>query len=370
MKRKVVLLSAASSIHTVRWANALCQLNFEVHVVSQHKPSTEFSSLVNIHSFKFRGVFGYFLIVPAVLNLMRKLNPDIVHAHYASGYGTTARLVNYRPFLLSVWGSDVYEFPSKSFFHKHLIKSNLLAADAVASTSHCMAEQVRKLVPEIGDIAITPFGVSSEEFSKSIRTSSMTQRKVVVGTVKSMKHIYGIDTLLHAFEILARPNLYEFREKDVDVELRVVGDGEQLEEFKALAQSLNIADKVRFIGSVAHKDVSKELAKMDIFVALSRFESFGVSVLEAGACGLPVVVSDAEGLAEVVVDGRSGFVVPKDTPCYAANAIKKLVHDPALRIKIGSFAKKHVAENYSWHKSVTHMIEVYDNILTKSSEQL
>src|SRR5690554_1384949 len=162
---KIILMSAASSIHTIRWANGLSEAGHEVHVISQHPVEDSFDPAVVVHLLPFRGALGYFTIVPAVRKLLKEIQPDIVNAHYASGYGTTARLVDYRPWVLSVWGSDVYDFPHKSFVHKWLVKKNLLGADAIASTSRCMAEETRSLVPKLGDIDITPFGVDMESYS-------------------------------------------------------------------------------------------------------------------------------------------------------------------------------------------------------------
>ena len=161
---KVALLSSASSIHTVRWANALSEKGLEVHVISQHPQLEPMDKKVKVHLLPFRSVLGYFTMVPSVRKILNEIKPDILNAHYASGYGTTARLVNYRPWLLSVWGSDVYDFPYKSFLHKRLVQKNLLAADAVASTSVCMAEQVNTLAAGLKQISITPFGVDTAFF--------------------------------------------------------------------------------------------------------------------------------------------------------------------------------------------------------------
>jgi len=78
-----------------------------------------------------------------------------------------------------------------------------------------------------------------------------------------------------------------------------------------VASDLGVADRVEFVGWVPHRDVPTELAKLDIYAALSRMESFGVAFVEAGAAARRVVVSDAGGLPEVTVDGLTGFVVPK-----------------------------------------------------------
>lgn len=362
---KVALLSSASSIHTVRWANALSEKGLEVHVISQHPQLEPMDKKVKVHLLPFRSVLGYFTMVPSVRKILNEIKPDILNAHYASGYGTTARLVNYRPWLLSVWGSDVYDFPYKSFLHKRLVQKNLLAADAVASTSVCMAEQVNTLAAGLKQISITPFGVDTAFFqslSNSITRSDGTQ-EVVVGTVKSLAPTYGIDTLIKAFAILFQVLIINRPEVAKRVILRIVGSGPQEAELKALTTQLNISDRVFFVGQVDSTEVPKELGKFDIYVALSRSESFGVAIIEASATGRPVVVSDAGGLPEVVVDGVTGIIVPTEDPQSASDAILKLILDRNLRIQMGDAGKQYVARNYDWHITVDIMKKLYEKVI-------
>ena len=362
---KIVLLSAANSIHTVRWANGLSAAGHNVHVISKDNNIEAFSAGVIVHIFPFKGVLGYFILAPKVSRLLKIIKPDIISAHYASGYGTTARLVNHRPWVLSVWGSDVYDFPHKTPLHKLLIKMNLRAASRVASTSHCMADETSKLCPELDDIAITPFGVDMAAYAGIKSVMAEQRKKIVIGTVKLMKVKYGVDTLIQAFALLHESLQRKPGSVAPEIELRLVGDGEQTPELQALAMRLGIADKVTFVGRVPHNLVPQELAKLDIYVALSRMdsESFGVAIIEAGAAGRPVVVSDAGGLPEVTLDGVTGFVVPRENPAAAAAAIERLVLDAHLRNQMGKAAQAHVSDQYSWDACIQTMLAFYENTI-------
>lgn len=356
---KIALISGASSIHTIRWANGLAEAGHDVHVITQHEACDPFLPQVTVHQFPFRGVLGYFLMAPKVRKLLLQIKPDVVNAHYASGYATTARLVRVRPFVLSVWGSDVYDFPYKSPLHKWLVRKNLLAADVVASTSHCMAEQTRSLAPELAEIPITPFGVDIQAYAQA-QPLTANNNKLVIGTVKSMASTYGIDTLIEAFALLHEklkttgPSLAD------KLELRLVGGGPEQEKYQQLAAERGLADKVNFVGRVPHQEVPNELAKLDVYVALSRIESFGVAIIEAGAARRPVVVSDAGGLPEVTIEGTTGLVVPRENPQAAADAIEKLILSPEFRVKMGEAGRKHVAETYGWDVCVDKMVEVLE----------
>ncbi len=365
---RIVLLSSALSIHTVRWANGLAKAGHTVHVISQHPMQDPFDEGVMLHFFPFRGIVGYFLMVPGVRALLRSIKPDIVNAHYASGYGTTARLVGYRPWMLSVWGSDVYDFPYKSPVHKHLVIQNLKKADGVASTSNCMARQTRSLCPGLVDISITPFGVDIAAYTSSVASYiDEAPRQVTIGTVKAMADKYGIDTLIEAFS-LVRNEVASRLDSPPSIALRLVGDGPEAARLGALVDKLDLNGDVNFVGQVPHHQVPLELAKLDIYVALSRMdsESFGVAILEAGAAGKPVVVSDAGGLPEVTLDGRTGIVVPRENPRAAADAILRLINDANLRHSMGMSARAHVEEHYSWDACVEAMIGAYQLVIERA----
>lgn len=359
---KVLLLAGASSIHTIRWANGLSDAGHEVHLVTQHQAIDSFKSNVVIHQFKNRGVIGYFFLAIPVRRLIKKIKPDILNAHYASGYGTTARLVNFHPWVLSVWGTDIYDFPYKSMLHNWLVRKNLRSADRVASTGYNMASQIRSVCPELSDIAITPFGVDIDKYGSNRREFQLNKETFVIGTVKTMDQRYGIDILLNAFSYL-RTLLEDESNEVTSVELRIVGDGPEIDNFKKQAVELGIDNYVTFIGRVPHKNVPCELSRLDIYAALSREESFGVAILEASAAELPVVVSDVGGLPEVTRDGVTGMVVPKEDYKKAALAFKTLIKDHTLRRKMGESGREHVVKNYDWKKSVSTMVLQYKSAI-------
>jgi len=364
---RIALLSGASAIHTIRWANGLNAAGHEVHVISQHEPCDPLDDGVVLHQFPFRGALGYFIMIAKVKKLLKEIRPDIVNAHYASGYATTARFAGYRPWLLSVWGSDVYDFPYNSPFHKWLVQTNLMSSDAVASTSLCMAVQTRNLAPELVDIPLTPFGVDVGLYKHIAGVDASNDKALVVGTVKTMAYKYGIDTLIDAFALLVKKMQIRHADLAARLVLRLVGDGPALDDYRKQAVRLGVAEKVHFVGRVPHTRVPEELSKLDIYVALSRLdsESFGVAIIEAGAAGRPVVVSDAGGLPEVTVQDKTGLIVPRENAQAAADAIERLVLNPKLRQQLGQAGREHVEKTYNWAACVEQMVMVYNQVIKK-----
>lgn len=366
---RLLLVSGAGSIHTIRWANAFAGAGIEVHLVSQYPPVEPLDHMVVLYRFPHIFGAGYITNGPRVRRLIRDIRPDIVNVHYASGSGTLGRWILNVPYVLNVWGADVYDFPKKSQLHRWLVCGNLTRADVVASTSQVMADWVRSLCPSLGSIVVTPFGVDTAHFapksSKRSPAATISEERLLVGTVKRLARKYGIDTLLHAFRILVDKLERSHPALSRTLELRIVGDGPERLSLENLAADLDIHTRTTFAGHVPHVRISQELALLDIFCALSRkdSESFGVAAIEASAVGLPVVVSDVGGLPEVVIDGETGIIVPKDDPEAAAGALEKLVLSARLREKMGNSGTQHVMQKYEWSVCVKRMITLFGDTI-------
>jgi glycosyltransferase involved in cell wall biosynthesis len=355
---KIALLAAASSIHTVRWANAFIERGHSVLLMSQHAPSAMLDEHVRLLRLKHLGGLGYLVNGPLVARAIRRFAPDVVNVHYATGYGTLARWNSGYPLVINVWGSDVFEFPDKGRPFRALLLGNLRRARQLVSTSRFMARRTTSLGQGLPPLAVVPFGVDTERFSPAKPENE--RGPLVIGTVKTLAPKYGIDTLLRAFALVAA--------RHPDVRLRIVGGGPQERDLKELAGELGIAGLVTFTGPVPHADVPDALRGLDIFVALSRADSetFGVAVIEASACGLPVVVSDAGGLPEVVLDGVTGHVVRRDDPHAAADAILDLIVSPELRLSMGRSGREHALAQYEWSSCVERQLAVFDRVISNN----
>ncbi len=365
VKTRLVILSARSSIHTVRWVNALAERGHKVHLVTMHMGGDPLHPEVSVHELRVGAPWGYFFNVWKLRRILKKIQPDILHAHYITGYGTLGSLSGFQPRILSVWGSDIFSFPVFSLVNEWLVKLNLRKSRWICSTSSTMARQTIAIDPDVkSKIIVTPFGVDLNRFFPS----ALPRRAdgfITIGTVKALDFKYGVDILLRAFaetiNVLERTSI----DLSTKLRLRIVGGGPLADALKELAVDLGIANQVHFVGVVPHAEVPNELRKMDIYVAVSRedSESFGVAIVEASACGLPVVVSDAGGLPEVVDHGVTGFVVPRNSPVQLANCLLELINSESLCRKFGENGVAKVKELYDWSDNVTQMEKIYTIIV-------
>ena len=359
---KIIFLGEATSIHTIRWVNSLSEKGIEVILVSL-KGEVDIIGKINenvkVIYLPFGTKLGYYLNVFALKKIISKEKPDLINAHYASGYGTLGRLSGFNKKLLNVWGSDVYDFPNESKVKKRIIEKNLKSYTAIASTSYCMAEETKKYLEDKSkEIFITPFGVDTKKF-KNLNIEK-NKNELVIGIVKTLTENYGIEYLIRAIKELENTLDIENYKK---IRLLIYGKGELKNKLEALTKELQIEDKVIFKGYISNEDVPKALNEMDIFVVPSINESFGVAAVEAMACEIPVIASSVGGLKEVVVDNETGYLVSKKNCKEIADKLKKLILDKELRISLGKAGRKRVLENYNWDSNVEYMIKIYEEII-------
>lgn len=272
-----------------------------------------------------------------VREILAELKPDVVHAHYATSYGLLAALACERPYYLSVWGSDVYDFPRKSFLHKAMLQFSLLKAGALLSTSRAMAEECRKYTHK--RFGITPFGVDMELFSPAKRE---LHDGFVIGTVKTLERKYGIDSMLRGCALL------HDKRPDLDVRVRIAGKGSLENDLHELGSFLGMDDYLTWLGYIPQQEAAREWASFDVacIESESESESFGVSAVEAQASGTPLVISDIPGLMEACNGGQTAIVTPRRNPEELARALEKLADDPLRRARMGANGRAYVEQAY------------------------
>tara|TARA_Y100000768_G_scaffold521_1_gene413 strand:+ start:52023 stop:53108 length:1086 start_codon:yes stop_codon:yes gene_type:complete len=357
-----MFLSDANSIHTLRWIESLISKNIEIQLFSLFKPKKDLVEKykkfnVKIISPNLRSnikdlrepnlsKIKYLQAIPLLKKTINEFQPSIVHAHYASSYGVLGYMSKFRPFILSVWGSDIYHFPYKNKFYKWLLKLVIKNSDKVCSTSVAMKQIIEREYNRL-DVEVISFGVDIDFF----RPGNSSQQ-FNVGTIKSIENYNGIDCLIDAARLV-------IEDYNKNIYFQIVGEGSLKKEMEQKAKDLKIEDKIKFIGFVDHKKVLKYYKNLSIFIAVSKRESFGVSVLEAASCGIPSITSNIGGLTEVNIHNETGVVINPDDPKKLAESIVKLYEQKELRLKLGKNARKRVEKKFNWKNNVNEMIKVY-----------
>jgi glycosyltransferase involved in cell wall biosynthesis len=356
---RVLMLADAGSAHTLKWVRSLSEKGCSIQLVSLYSAvEPGIAELVkngdialHLGEADYAGSFvssSFLRRVGLVRKLIKRWKPDVVHAHYASSYGLLGALSGHPRLAVSVWGSDVFDFPHRNRVFAAVLRFNLRRAQAIFSTSKAMASELQGYTKK--PIVVIPFGVDVLDFDRGVREKPGVP--FVFGTVKTLSPVYGIDLLIRAFAQV-RDRVGGDR-----VRLAICGKGPQQAELTALVDELGLSHQVQFLGPVSHREVPRVLSNMDVFCALSRQESFGVAVVEAMASRLPVVVSDAPGPKEIVAQGVEGVVVPRDDVDAAAEAMISLMNDAVWR-EMSSRAHAKVVSHYHWPNQVDEQIRQY-----------
>lgn len=368
---RLLLLSNHLSIHTIKWAMSLSERKIEILIFSLssgetdvYKKADNISVISGDYSFdtiRSEGLMNkaqYLSTVPRLKKVIKTFNPDIVHAHYATSYGLLGALSGFHPLIISVWGSDVFDFPSNRLT-TGLLQFNLERADRILSTSEVMAEETNKYVDKT--IHVTPFGIDIEKFRPMEIESPFPKGSIVIGTIKSLEQKYGVEYLIRAFKLLKDDH------PELPVKLLIVGTGTQEGELKHLTKCLELEDDTIFTGMVDHTKVPEYMNMLDIYVAVSTLasESFGVAILEASACEVPVIVSRVGGLPEVVQEGETGVIINPKSVNELTDAMYYFIENPEMMIKMGKNGRRRVVDNYRWNVCVNKMMEIYSNVLDK-----
>lgn len=204
----------------------------------------------------------------------------------------------------------------------------------------------RGVAPE--SIRVIPNGLDHELYHARERCPAERPTVLVLGRLEFYKRI---DLVLRA--------VAELREAIPSVRLVIVGDGRARASLERLASEFGIRDRTIFTGFVSDRDKVAHIRQCHVVVNTSEKEGWGLTVLEANACGLPAVASDVPGLRDAVRHGETGFLVPHGRVAELATAIRQLLLDSQLRERLAAAAVRWAAQ-FSWDKAAADTLEIVE----------
>lgn len=205
-----------------------------------------------------------------------------------------------------------------------------------------------------------PHGIDSHLFSPADPgVERDCSNKSVILFYANISERKGIADLLQAFEMVA----HHFPQS----ELWVAGEGEQLGAAMDLASSLAARSQIRFLGKQTREQAVLLMQQADIYCLTSYGEPYGMTVVEAMSCGLPVIVTDAGG-ARYLADDEGGLRVPMKSPAALAQALERLLPDPALRKQMGVCNRQKVLRKFTWERVIDQLEDIYRNTVEGDRE--
>jgi teichuronic acid biosynthesis glycosyltransferase TuaC len=301
------------------------------------------------------GALLFARIVGRVRDIHSSSPIDLVHAHAPLPCGHAAMLLNRElgiPYAVSVHGLDVFstvqvggnagEWCRRISKHVYTFSRRVI----------CISERVRELVIEgVGRNCRTSViynGVNPELFYPSQNSSSGAQIILSVGTLIPIK---GHDLLIRGLAAL----LPEFP----SLILEIIGDGPEKFRLQTLAQQLQIAERVHFLGRQSRQQVAAAMQRCTLFALPSRYEGLGCVYLEAMSTGKAVIGCRGQGIAEIIKQGSNGFLVGPDNEKELTIALAMLLRDECLRGNIGSAARDTILDRLTLAHQAENLARIF-----------
>jgi len=260
------------------------------------------------------------------------------------------------PLIAHFHGNDAYAYPT---LERTAYQALFGQAVSIVAVSREMVERLRGLGAPDEKLYYNPCGVDTTLFQGG-DPALAPPVFLTVGRLVSKK---GLDLTLRAFSETAK--------SIPDARLVVIGNGTQWEACKQLAVKLNIADKVDFQGVKSHTEVAAVMKRVRAFVQHSRRTSSGQSegtpmtILEAGASGIPVVATRHAGIPDAVIDGETGLLVEEGDVAAMAGHLTRLASDPNLAARLGAAARHRIRREFSLEKRINSLWQIIEEALPK-----
>lgn len=277
--------------------------------------------------------------------LIKKKKFDLIHAFFGIPCGYIAMKLRL-PYIVSLRGSDVpfynprFAKLDKVVFHR-LSRRIWRRARVVIANSEDLKGLAMKTFA--GEIDVIPNGVDTREF-KPLKNKKISKKIRLISTGRLIAR-KGYQYLIPALKGLK------------NVELTLVGGGDLRSELEELARKNQV--KVNFTGEVKHDEIVKYLQNSDIFVLPSLNEGMSNSILEAMACGLPIITTDTGGSKELI-DGN-GFIIKKSSIASIRNALSKYSESKKLNLDHGEISRQ-IALKFSWVNVARNYKKIYDQL--------
>ncbi len=300
--------------------------------------------------------------------LVRSMKADILHVNWVLPNGPAGAWVSSRrhvPMVVSLHGSDIYVAERNALFRK-TARSVFSRARAVVACSPDLRERAISIgaAPEA---QVLPYGINPDKFHPGLRNSQVRKQygcgesTILIAALGRMVHKKGFNILLDAFSQVST--------RGQDVRLVIGGDGPLKQALIQQANRLGITEQVIFPGRIDWDKAPGFLASADIFVLPSVIDTYGNVdglpnvLLEAMACGNPVIASSIGGVPLVVDDDRNGLLVEAGKPEALALAIRELLAHPDQRQQLGKSARSDILEHHTWTKYAQQFTKILESSL-------
>ena len=289
--------------------------------------------------------------------LIKRLKPDIVHAHYATSGGLTGLVCGFHPLVVTVHGSDLTT-GIKSRIWRPLLKLIFEHSDCVNTVSKDLRDMVSSLCISPDKIQTFTLGIDTEKFSFVKQPIINQSRRLRLVCTRRLEPVFDHRTIIRALGLL--------KKRGIKFQMTFVGDGSLLGELKQQVRDSGLDDSVNFTGRVHNNNLPKVLREHNVYLSASLWDGTSLSLLEAMATGLFPIVSDIKANSAWLRPGVDGFLHKVSDAEDLANCIIKLLSEPEIAAKAAQHNVERVVEKGDRNKNMKRLESIYKELTQKA----
>ncbi len=304
-----------SGVLATELGKALAKKGHEIHFISYRQPARLEAFLENVFfhevSIPKYPLFDYApyetALAGKIVEIVRSNKLDLLHVHYAIPHASAALLAKqilaednkYIPVLTTLHGTDI-TLVGREASYEPVVNWSINNSDAVTAVSKSLVEDTLEHFQVKREVLVIPNFIDFDRFNKKPKEHfkkaiAPNNEKILVHT-SNFRKVKRVDDVIRLFHIV---------QHEIPSKLLLIGDGPERSNIEKTCRELKVCDKVTFLGK--QEAIEEILSVCDLFILPSERESFGLSALEAMACEVPVISTNAGGLAEVNIHGKTGY---------------------------------------------------------------
>jgi len=366
---KICFFSDAKAEHIRRWSKYFAYKGHYVDLITWNHSVLDDYSPVRVHviqkKIKLNNAVSRTLNFPSLLleikRLLRKIKPDVLHAHSAGAYAWMTMFAGFHPYVVTPWGTDILVDAKRSRWNRLLTSIALRRADLITCDAWHMKDEMVCLGVNSDRIRIVMFGVDMTRFVTSPAAGIELKQRYglndfpIVLSTRTLTPIHDVATFVRAIPLIqaAVPS----------AQFIVATDGPERKKLEDMADALGVTEAVRFPGYLEEEDMVRWLRLADVYVSTSLTDAgLAGSTAESMACGLPVVITDNGENSDWVIDGKGGYLVPNGASDMLAEQVIRLLKDKNMRLKFGRVNRQIIEERNNYVIEMDRMEVMYKEL--------
>jgi glycosyltransferase involved in cell wall biosynthesis len=297
-------------------------------------------------------------LLASLKEVIRKVKPDLAQAGPLQRCAFLVALSGFQPLVSMSWGYDLIQDAKRDALWRWATRYTL--RHSAAMVGDC--ETIRQLAISYGmpdeRIVTFPWGVDLQHFSPASREGAAESRDAAQGpapftllSTRGWEPVYGVDIIARGFVLAAQ--------RDPQLSLIMLGNGSQAGALRQIFERGGVLERVHFAGQVRQADLPRYYRSCDLYVSASHSDGTSISLLEALACGCPVLLSDIPGNREWVDPGVQGWLFPSGDADSLAELILQAASDRRRLQEMGQAARRLAEQRADWSKNFLQLYDAY-----------